>query len=708
MTLSRWIIMLSILVLVSSFIAAFIATTDVQIVSGENGFSYLCSQNGISGSKIWIWTIVTILFLWLTVSLGSYLTGAKPASIVFEADSRSYLVFLFLGLDWFRFFPLFDGLIPSGNHTAVLYHRAITGLIFIWLFVRAKVRQRRAILDGATRQHRDLFSLCWIAILTVPLVWLPSILLTSGFKSHNTSPCTIKSQIRCLSLKNWMREQHLIFEFHSDDTMFLPRGTYKVRFEDNYGSGILTSPALMKSIPVSRQESTFHLPLPSRQITLHAPAGPDGFRRLHLTPVKADRLPESWKSWVPGGLDSRFHELPIPEPIYGHLYRLDTATYPLEPQGFWVQGKATSRFLIMSGNPVHFMEIGLRSIVKNTIQMTQGSHSFVIELNPHEERLLSFNPIHLPGEFPPYLYGFEVETQSGQLPSKLDTGNPDRRNLGVFLRFTNNRIEPNWLALANDIRTPDGSTAADLLASLRTPDIEPWVMFMRYLENQTGSDSRDILNQIIVQQPDSLDPLLEALPSTASPALKQAICNRIKAGLILRQSSWLADEAKRTGIAGSFDCHKIKHLPIKPLFSSIIQLNGIHCSYVPENRMLTIELLMQANRKPDCDYRIFLHVVPEGETLAGKLLRKLFDKATRRVTAVVHDQYPVNGNLMTSTWNPGLRLWESFPIQLPDVLESGTYEVRAGFYDPVSGKRLKSATGDSYFVVGHLEVQESS
>ena len=52
------------------------------------------------------------------------------------------------------------------------------------------------------------------------------------------------------------------------------------------------------------------------------------------------------------------------------------------------------------------------------------------------------------------------------------------------------------------------------------------------------------------------------------------------------------------------------------------------------------------------------------------------------------DGPPLNGDWPTSFWVPGETVVDNRLISLPAQLPHGSYSLRLGFYDPVSGTRL--------------------
>jgi hypothetical protein len=78
------------------------------------------------------------------------------------------------------------------------------------------------------------------------------------------------------------------------------------------------------------------------------------------------------------------------------------------------------------------------------------------------------------------------------------------------------------------------------------------------------------------------------------------------------------------------------------------------------------------------DYTVFMHVV-DGQGIP------VIEPA---------DGPPVDGYWPTSAWLPGQIVADTRLIALPPNLHAGRYDVRLGFYDPVTGARLAALQAD--------------
>jgi hypothetical protein len=101
----------------------------------------------------------------------------------------------------------------------------------------------------------------------------------------------------------------------------------------------------------------------------------------------------------------------------------------------------------------------------------------------------------------------------------------------------------------------------------------------------------------------------------------------------------------------------------------------------PEGEV-SITLQWQADRTPDADYSVFIH---------------LMDWSVPRVVAQ-SDSYPAQGRRPTSTWQPGETIFDTHTFSLPDDLPSGQYELITGMYLLDTLERLPIPEGDRDYI----------
>jgi len=91
---------------------------------------------------------------------------------------------------------------------------------------------------------------------------------------------------------------------------------------------------------------------------------------------------------------------------------------------------------------------------------------------------------------------------------------------------------------------------------------------------------------------------------------------------------------------------------------------------IPGGTMI-LTLYWRVQNPTDRSYKVFVHLIgPDGRPAAQG------------------DDFPLQGERPTTTWQPGETLVDSYTIALPPDLTSGPYPLRIGFYDPSTNERL--------------------
>ena len=113
--------------------------------------------------------------------------------------------------------------------------------------------------------------------------------------------------------------------------------------------------------------------------------------------------------------------------------------------------------------------------------------------------------------------------------------------------------------------------------------------------------------------------------------------------------------------------------------------------------IVTVILQWQALERITEDYTGFVHLVD-----------------SEGIGVAQDDHVPLQGQLPTRLWHPGMVLDDIYRLKLPRDLESGAYEVRGGLYRPGSGQRLRALsqeTGarwqDDLVLLGILTVRDA-
>lgn len=107
-------------------------------------------------------------------------------------------------------------------------------------------------------------------------------------------------------------------------------------------------------------------------------------------------------------------------------------------------------------------------------------------------------------------------------------------------------------------------------------------------------------------------------------------------------------------------------------FGESIRLRGYAVEVLPSHNTLDITFYWQALEEVSEDYVVFVH---------------LLDQATGQVIAQV-DEMPHAGDYATSLWAKGEIVIDRHTLAASDILPSGTYVLRVGFYVPESGAYL--------------------
>jgi 4-amino-4-deoxy-L-arabinose transferase-like glycosyltransferase len=114
--------------------------------------------------------------------------------------------------------------------------------------------------------------------------------------------------------------------------------------------------------------------------------------------------------------------------------------------------------------------------------------------------------------------------------------------------------------------------------------------------------------------------------------------------------------------------------PQQLLFEDHIELIG----YALDRRQaragdsLTVTLYWRAEAVPSQNYKVFVHLVGEGEQRAAQ-----------------HDSDPQNGAAPTTSWLPGQTVVDAHPLTIAPDTPPGTYQLRVGLYDGPTGQRLR-------------------
>ena len=112
-------------------------------------------------------------------------------------------------------------------------------------------------------------------------------------------------------------------------------------------------------------------------------------------------------------------------------------------------------------------------------------------------------------------------------------------------------------------------------------------------------------------------------------------------------------------------------------FGDITTLIGLNVD--PDSSEVT--LIWQSDRETPISYRVFVHLLDETDTIVSQ-----------------SDGEPVTWHRPTTGWLPGEILQDKHQLTFPSDDSSDSYRLRIGLYDPETGQRLPTETGDSVSV----------
>jgi 4-amino-4-deoxy-L-arabinose transferase-like glycosyltransferase len=100
-------------------------------------------------------------------------------------------------------------------------------------------------------------------------------------------------------------------------------------------------------------------------------------------------------------------------------------------------------------------------------------------------------------------------------------------------------------------------------------------------------------------------------------------------------------------------------------------------------QQVLLELRWRALQQPMADYTVFAHLVDsQGQLVVG------------------NDQPLTDGYYPSSLWEPSEVVTHTHRLSLPALLPAGSYEIRAGVYEPITGQRLTLSDGNERPVEG--------
>ena len=114
-----------------------------------------------------------------------------------------------------------------------------------------------------------------------------------------------------------------------------------------------------------------------------------------------------------------------------------------------------------------------------------------------------------------------------------------------------------------------------------------------------------------------------------------------------------------------------------------VQLLGFERGEALLGEVLEVTLYWQTSEAIADKYNVFVHLLDgDGQLVAN------------------HDGPPANGRFPTEAWLPGVTVPDTHGVPIPADLAPGSYEIRVGIYNPVTGERLPLQFSDGQPVEG--------
>lgn len=119
------------------------------------------------------------------------------------------------------------------------------------------------------------------------------------------------------------------------------------------------------------------------------------------------------------------------------------------------------------------------------------------------------------------------------------------------------------------------------------------------------------------------------------------------------------------------------------------------CPLFLPTRELHLRLYWMALARTEVPLKTFVHVYGESNPASGSPLWSQ------------DDQYPQEGRLDTSAWHVDMAFRDVYYLPVDDLV-AGSYEIRAGWYDPASGKRLNLPDGNNSLLICSFEYKPAN
>ncbi len=124
-------------------------------------------------------------------------------------------------------------------------------------------------------------------------------------------------------------------------------------------------------------------------------------------------------------------------------------------------------------------------------------------------------------------------------------------------------------------------------------------------------------------------------------------------------------------------------------FGDHIVLKGADVVATPDEGQLEVTFVWSALASVDRPYTVFTHLLDSAGTIVAQ-----------------HDGWPVGNQWPPTCWGVNEAIVDRHMITLPEDLAPGVYRLVTGLYDPVSGERLRTGSGDDFYLVGELPISD--
>ncbi|GAK52270.1 putative lipoprotein [Candidatus Moduliflexus flocculans] len=133
----------------------------------------------------------------------------------------------------------------------------------------------------------------------------------------------------------------------------------------------------------------------------------------------------------------------------------------------------------------------------------------------------------------------------------------------------------------------------------------------------------------------------------------------------------------------------------------------VSASSLKPGEQMRIRYYWQALAAMNTNYTIFVHITRQEESAAAlaanRLLRRI---GIGQAHMFQQDHAPFHGDYPTRQWLQGEWLREEYTVMIPPQLAPGVYDIWIGVYDPTSGQRLISKSGEKT-KIGELTILQN-